>query len=119
MFVLLRPSFFLPDILLKEGDRIEGLTCIHLPGHTPGSIGLMDEGSMCLFAGDIFRSDGKILEAGPAAFSLDLVSELESIRKLSGLDFDLLLTGHGAPLHVQGAECVREFASALPIHRQG
>ena len=40
---------------------------------------------------------------------MDLVSELESIRKLSGLDFGLLLTGHGAHLHVQTAECVREL----------
>jgi glyoxylase-like metal-dependent hydrolase (beta-lactamase superfamily II) len=113
LFTLLRPSVFRPDILLKEGDRIEGLTCIHLPGHTPGSIGLMDERSKCLFAGDILRYDGEILAAGPAGFSMDPVREQESIRKLARLDFDVLLTGHGAPLRPRAAETVREFAAVL------
>ncbi len=49
LFVLFRPSFFTPDILLKDSNRIEGLTCIHLPGHTPGSIGLLDEDLKCIF----------------------------------------------------------------------
>jgi hypothetical protein len=74
----------------------------------------MRDRSACL----ILRSDGKILAAGPAGFSMDPVSEQESIRNLSGRDFDLLLTGHGAPLRPRVAEKVREFAAALPIHRQ-
>jgi len=109
------PSFFLPDILLKEGDRIESLTCIHLPGHTPGSIGLMDEGSKCLFAGDLFRSDGKILEAGPAAFSMDLVSELESQEASF---WDLILT---CCLQATAHICMckqRKTSGSLRLHSQ-
>jgi glyoxylase-like metal-dependent hydrolase (beta-lactamase superfamily II) len=115
LFSLLRPSFFTPDILLKDGDRIEGLTCIHLPGHTPGSIGLLDENMKCIFAGDILRSDGKTLTAGPAGFTLDPAVEQESIRKLADLDFDLLLVGHGKPLRPQAAVKVREYAAALHV----
>jgi glyoxylase-like metal-dependent hydrolase (beta-lactamase superfamily II) len=41
--LMVRPGHFSPDILLKDGDRIEGLLCVSIPGHTPGSIGLLDE----------------------------------------------------------------------------
>jgi glyoxylase-like metal-dependent hydrolase (beta-lactamase superfamily II) len=115
LFVLLRPSFFQPDFLLKDGDRIEGLTCIHIPGHTPGSIGLLDETSKTLFAGDTLRSDGKTIEAAGAGFTLDPVREQESILKLAALDFDLLLAGHGKPYLPGAAVKVREFIGTLPV----
>ncbi len=76
----------------------------------------MDEKSKCLFAGDILRSHGKTLAAGPAGFTMDPAREQESIRKIAGIDFDLLLIGHWAPLHPQAAVKVREFAAALPVH---
>jgi glyoxylase-like metal-dependent hydrolase (beta-lactamase superfamily II) len=42
----------LPDIILAEGDNIGPFTVLHLPGHTPGSIGLWDEKAGVLFSGD-------------------------------------------------------------------
>ncbi|MFY9800387.1 MAG: MBL fold metallo-hydrolase [Methanoregula sp.] len=118
LFALLRPSLFTPDILLKDRNRIEGLICIHLPGHTPGSIGLLDEDLKCIFSGDILRSDGKTLSAGPVGFTIDPAREQESIRRLAGLDFDLLLVGHGTPLRPQAAVKVREYAAALQVHHE-
>ena len=50
--IFMRPDIFRPDILLRDGERVDGLVCIHLPGHTPGSIGLLDEGTKTFFAGD-------------------------------------------------------------------
>jgi len=47
-----------PDILLKEGDTICGLTVLHLPGHTPGSIGLWDKEAGILFTGDTLFCGG-------------------------------------------------------------
>ena len=41
-----------PDILLKEGDMIEGLQVVHVPGHTPGSIALFDAQRKVMFVGD-------------------------------------------------------------------
>jgi glyoxylase-like metal-dependent hydrolase (beta-lactamase superfamily II) len=113
-FSWLRPSVFPPDILLKDGDRIEGLSCIHLPGHTPGSIGLLDEGSKTLFAGDLLRWDGTTLAEGPRAFSMDIAASWESIRKIVSLQYDTLLIGHGKPLRPDAAAKVREFADTLP-----
>jgi glyoxylase-like metal-dependent hydrolase (beta-lactamase superfamily II) len=115
IFTPLKPATFTPDIILKEGDRIDGLTCIHLPGHTPGSIGLLDEASKTLFAGDTIRSDGTSLSEGPAGFTIDLPRSRESIRKIAGLEFDTLLVGHGKPLRPDAAAKVREFAGSLPV----
>jgi glyoxylase-like metal-dependent hydrolase (beta-lactamase superfamily II) len=114
LFSLLMPSVFPPDIILKDGDRIEGLSCIHLPGHTPGSIGLLDEESKTLFAGDLLRWDGTSLSEGPGAFSIDLAATWKSIRKIAALEFDTLLIGHGKPLRPDAALKVREFAGTLP-----
>jgi hydroxyacylglutathione hydrolase len=117
LFSRMRPSVFPPDILLKEGDRIEGLACIHLPGHTPGSIGLLDEESRTLFAGDLFRWDGTALSEGPRAFSMEVTTSWESIRKIASLEFDTLLIGHGKPLRPDAAVKVRDFAGSLPPQR--
>jgi glyoxylase-like metal-dependent hydrolase (beta-lactamase superfamily II) len=108
------PSVFPPDILLRDGDRIEGLTCLHLPGHTPGSIGLLDRESKTLFAGDLLRWDGTSLSEGPRAFSMDVPASRESIRKIASLEFDTLLIGHGKPLRPAAAAMVREIAGTLP-----
>jgi glyoxylase-like metal-dependent hydrolase (beta-lactamase superfamily II) len=115
LFSLLMPSTFQPDVILHDGDRIENLTCIYLPGHTPGSLGLLDLESKTLFAGDLLRWDGTSLTEGPRAFSMDVPGSMESIRKISLLEFDTLLIGHGKPLRPDAASKVREFAATLPV----
>ncbi len=110
---VLKPGTFQPDILLKDADRIDGLLCVPIPGHTPGSIGLLDEETKTFFAGDILRYDGKTLAEGPAQFTMDLSRQRQSLRNIAGLDFDLLLTGHGVPLRPDASGRVREFAATL------
>lgn len=102
------------DIVLRDGNRIEGLVCLHLPGHTPGSIGLYDEGTGTLFAGDLLRWDGMTLTEGPAGFTMDLAASRTSIRKIASLPFDTLLIGRGKPLRTGAAAKFREFAASLP-----
>ena len=111
--IFMRPGQFTPDILLRDGDRINGLLCIALPGHTPGSIGLLDELSKALFSGDIFRSDGSTVTAGPLQFSMDISREHESRLKIASLDFDLLLPGHGVPLLTGASAKVRDFVQTV------
>jgi glyoxylase-like metal-dependent hydrolase (beta-lactamase superfamily II) len=111
---IIGPKPLVPDLLLKDGDRAGGLLCVHIPGHTPGSIGLLDERSKVFFAGDTLRFDGRSIGQGPASFTMDPASERESIHRIAGLDFDLLLVGHGVPLRRDASRRVREFASTLP-----
>jgi glyoxylase-like metal-dependent hydrolase (beta-lactamase superfamily II) len=115
LFVTLRPSTFPADIILRDGDRVEGLTCIHLPGHTPGSSGFLDPESKTFFSGDTIRSDGKSLFEGPTGFSMDVSRSRESIRKIATLEFDTLLVGHGRPLRPDASAQVRVFAGTLPV----
>ena len=112
--VVMNPGNFPADIRLKDGDRIDGLRCISIPGHTPGSMGLLDESLGTFFAGDILRYDGKSLAEGPALFTMALDHSRQSIRKIAALDFAILLPGHGVPLRDGAAGKVREFAAMLP-----
>jgi len=110
---IMRPGVFQPDILLKDGDTVDGLHCVHIPGHTPGSIGLLDDGTKTFFAGDILRFDGAVLAEGPAPFTMDPAGSRQSIRKIARLEFDLLLPGHGVPLRPGASGRVREYAETL------
>jgi glyoxylase-like metal-dependent hydrolase (beta-lactamase superfamily II) len=97
-----------PDIKLNDGDIIAGLTTIHTPGHTPGSICLFDPASRILFVGDLLRFNGSKIEIG--ASSLDSSEVQKSINKIAALDFDIMLPGHGIPLRPDASVKVREFA---------
>lgn len=87
-----------PDIILKDGDEIDGLRVIHTPGHTEGSICLYKTGDI-LFVGDAVRADNVgNLKLAPSAMTLNVQQALESLRKISGLEFKVLLPGHGRPV---------------------
>ena len=116
LFVALRPTSFTPDIILRDGDRIDDLTCVHLPGHTPGSAGFLDAGSKTFFSGDTIRSDGKSLFEGPTGFTMDIPRSRDSIRRIAALEFDTLLVGHGKPLRPAASAKVREYAATLPVN---
>jgi glyoxylase-like metal-dependent hydrolase (beta-lactamase superfamily II) len=111
--MLFRSTFVEPDIRLKNGDTIAGLTCIHTPGHTPGSICLFDPVSKVLFAGDILRFDGVKISGSPPQFTMDKGEAQRSIIMIATLDFDILLSGHGIPLKSGAAEKVRYFAKTV------
>ena len=117
VFKVLMPLFFRskpvePDIKLSDCDTIAGLTTIHTPGHTPGSICLFDPASKILFAGDLLRFDGITIKTGP--LPLDTREVQQSINKIAAIDFDIMLPGHGIPLRPDASVKVREFAKSLP-----
>jgi glyoxylase-like metal-dependent hydrolase (beta-lactamase superfamily II) len=88
-------SNFEPDILLQEGDlKIGDLTfqVIHTPGHSPGSICLYWTEKKALFTGDVVFSQGIGRTDLPGGSGQTLK---ESIKKISRLEADYLLPGHG------------------------
>ena len=101
------------DVILKEGDKIAGLVVIHTPGHTPGSIMLLDEERKVLFAGDTLRYDGKKVSGAPEQFSTDPNQIRESIAKASTLNFDVMLPGHGETLKPNASEEIKKFNETL------
>lgn len=88
---------FKPDILLSDGQSLAeyGLSAkvIHLPGHTPGSIGVLtDEGD--LFAGDTFVNRKKPDTANIVENSESLK---DTLSKLRTMNIKMIYPGHGKP----------------------
>ncbi len=102
-----------PDTLLQDGDKIAGLTCVHCPGHTPGSIALYDPNRRILFSGDTLGFDEGGVHGPPKEFSDDMEQVKSSINVLSRLDYDLMLPGHGLPLKPDAAVRVSEFSRSF------
>lgn len=99
------------DVLLKDSDAIEGLTVVHTPGHTEGSICLYLPGR-ALFVGDtlLTNHDGR-LSLPRKSMSVDLDLAKESVRKISRLDYSILLPGHGPPIQQNASAITREFVA--------
>ncbi len=78
------------DRILEEGDKIHDFTVLHTPGHTKGGI--------CLYNGKILIS-GDTVFAGGGFGRMDIGGNIndmkDSLKRLSLLDVDYLLPGHG------------------------
>lgn len=70
---------------LEEGDGIDlgnrRFEVLHLPGHSPGSIGLWEEASGTFFSGDAIY-DGTLLDDIPDADIPDYIATMKRIREL-------------------------------------
>jgi glyoxylase-like metal-dependent hydrolase (beta-lactamase superfamily II) len=81
---------------LDEGDRVDlgdrELTVLHLPGHTPGSIALLDEHNGTLFSGDVVY-DGYLIDDLPES---EVTAYRSSMERLAHLDVSTVHPGHGS-----------------------
>ena len=96
---------FKPDFLLTEGEFSVGeieFTVFHTPGHSPGSASIYWPDKKALFTGDLIFNGGIGRTDLPGGNGAQLI---DSIKRLSELDVDWLLPGHGDI--VSGAEEVR------------
>ena len=102
------------DQQVKEGDTVaDGWQVIHLPGHTAGQVGLYHpERRVALAADAINHRRG--LGAPPPVFTPDMPAAYASIRKLAGLDINVLGMGHGDALTQDTSGQLRAFAATLP-----
>jgi glyoxylase-like metal-dependent hydrolase (beta-lactamase superfamily II) len=96
----LSPDFFLQEGSLEVGDV--SLEVIHAPGHSPGGVVLYWPEAAAIFAGDLIFRDGLGRTDLPGGNGERLK---ESILRISELDAELLLPGHGEI--VSGAAAVR------------
>ncbi len=102
LFPLAKPFFTSKTItsteILVDHQTSSDFTVYHLPGHTLGSLGYLK--SNVLFAGDACRINDKKGEVliGAKAFTESMSESYKSLERLSKLDFDILLAGHGTPI---------------------
>lgn len=84
--------------VLEEGDAIDigdfSFRVLHLPGHSPGSIGLLDEDNGILFSGDAVYP-GTLVDDIPGA---DIERYIETMRRLMALRVDTVFGGHNHPV---------------------
>lgn len=101
------------DVLLADSDIVDGLTVIHTPGHSDGSICLYLP-SRALFVGDALLTNGKrTLTLPRKSMCTDANQAKESIKRLSELNYPLLLPGHGLPIEQNVSTATKEFIARL------
>jgi len=97
---------------VQDGDRVFDLQVITAPGHTAGSICLLDPTGSVLVAGDALRTEGGRPTFPGAQFTDDMDEAIGSVAKLGALTFDTLLVGHGEPIEGGASRLVAELAAS-------
>lgn len=111
VFLQVRP--FLVDEIIDNGDTIAGLTVLHLPGHTQGSIGLYDQKRKVLFIGDTLGCKNGIVQSPPKSVTWDMKQVYRSIETLPSLHFEVMLCGHGEPITSNASAKVKQFITKI------
>lgn len=95
--------------LVEEGDIVAAgdrrFEVLHLPGHSPGSIGLWEAATGVLFSGDAVY-DGPLLDGLPGS---DVTAYLKTMERLLELPVTVVHAGHDPSF---GRERLRELARA-------
>jgi len=101
--------------LVEEGDVIDlgdrVFEVLHLPGHSPGSIGLWERNSGVLFSGDAVY-DGPLLDELPGS---EIATYLKTMQRLERLPVRIVHAGHDPSF--DGAR-LRQLARAY-LERRG
>lgn len=88
---------------LRDGERIDGWTVLHLPGHTDDSVAFLDETDGVLLSGDTILGRGTAVIAHPDGA---LGPYLDSLRRLNQLaeagKIRRILPGHGPEIDQPG-----------------
>lgn len=96
-----------------DGDSVLGLDIVETPGHTPGHISVLDPAGGILVVGDAVNgAEGGMVGANPR-FSDDMGRADDSVRKLAGFDYEVILFGHGEPLTTGGSAAMSALADSL------
>jgi glyoxylase-like metal-dependent hydrolase (beta-lactamase superfamily II) len=101
--------------LIDEGDSIDTgdrhFEVFHLPGHSPGSIGLWEESTGTLFSGDALY-DGPLLDELPES---DIDDYCRTMERLLTLPVSVVHAGHDPSF---GRDRLRELVGAYLARRR-
>lgn len=100
------------DMPVTNNDELPilgGIKILHTPGHTPGSISLYLTQEKVLIVGDLLANRFG-LSLPSRMFTVNLAQEIESINRITGLDFEVVCFGHGPPLIQNARESISRLA---------
>jgi glyoxylase-like metal-dependent hydrolase (beta-lactamase superfamily II) len=84
-----------PTRIVAEGDLVttgdRSFEVLHLPGHTPGEIGLWEAQTRTLFSGDCVYESGDLLDELPES---DIAAYVRSMERLRDLPVRIVHGGH-------------------------
>lgn len=101
-----------PVTATADGDVVAGLEVIATPGHTPGSISLLDSTGV-LVAGDALTGTSEGIAGPNPQFTPDTETADQSVIKLAGFTYEVIYVGHGDPVLEDGSAQVAELAASL------
>lgn len=98
------------DVEVEDGDVIPvagGLEVIHAPGHSAGQIALLwgEHGGVLIAADAAGRRGGRL---GPPPFFEHAAMGRATLWRLAGMEFEVVVFGHGDPIHEGASEAFRE-----------
>ncbi len=98
----------------KDGDMVDDISVISLPGHTKGSLAFLKDNA--IFTGDtgVVGKNGDV-GLGVTTFAENIKGAKYSLLKLSKLDFDMLLPGHGTPILEDASIRTREAVERMGL----
>jgi glyoxylase-like metal-dependent hydrolase (beta-lactamase superfamily II) len=99
------------------GDRV--LTALHLPGHSPGSIGLFEPHEGVLFSGDVVYDlpPGEQLLDGIVGG--DVAAYIETLDRLADMPIRVVYPGHGDPIdREQLLAVIQSYIDSRGAHRR-
>ena len=100
----------------RESDKLDlgghVLTPFYTPGHTIGSICVLDETTGAMFSGDTVFVDGVGNTMHPTGSEKMLI---ESLKKLSTIQFDGLYPGHGPVVQKDGMRFVTKGLAQMGV----
>ena len=104
-----------PTVLVEEGDIVDlgdrHFEVLHLPGHSPGSIGLWESETGILFSGDAIY-DGPLLDQLPRS---NVTDYLHTVKRLRDLPVRVVHAGHDPSF---GRDRLKQIADAYLKRRE-
>lgn len=100
------------DVILGDGQTYDGLRVVYTPGHTRGSISLLEESRSLCFVGDA-ASHERGLAPMDDVYNVDPRQHRESIKKLAAFSFENAVFGHGDPIKGGASRQFQELARKL------
>jgi len=98
------------DQILSDGSQTGPLTVVHTPGHTPGHLAFFWPERRLMITGDIVAS-WPDLSPGWKGFTLDVPEHIRSVRRMAGMEPEILAVGHGDPVQHIGREQLLRLAA--------
>lgn len=109
----LNPKSVTVDVSLQDGDKIGPFKVVHVPGHTLGSIALLEEDRGFLMVGDALQNWLGRLSPPSRLFTADMALARASIQKMAQLDFQALCFSHFGPIKERARERLQALAAGL------